>query len=230
MIEMQVPPMRQPSAPDASQQRAQEIHLMPESPPGSEPETFRHEPACPDDDAALALAAVQHRAAFGELYRRHVNGVYRYVLVHTRDELDAQDLTAQTFLTALERIRTYRGQGPFIAWLLTIARNKVLDHVRRARHAVARALPLDDVLEAVDPNPPPDTLAHRAVERDQLALAIRALNTERAEALVLRVVIGLSVEETSHVMNKSEAAVKMLVHRALADLRANLAGPGQALV
>jgi DNA-directed RNA polymerase specialized sigma24 family protein len=64
--------------------------------------------------------------AFTELYHRHLPGIYRYHLARTGHVQEAEDLTAQTFLTALESISSYRGQGRFASWLFGIARHRRL--------------------------------------------------------------------------------------------------------
>src|SRR5262245_29357607 len=76
------------------------------------------------DDARLAHQARTGPEAFAELYRRHVQSVYRYHLAHTGNVKDAEDLTSQTFMAALEGISTYRGAGPYITWLMGIASRK----------------------------------------------------------------------------------------------------------
>ncbi|HXQ32655.1 MAG TPA: sigma factor, partial [Anaerolineales bacterium] len=76
------------------------------------------------DDVRLAHQARADPEAFAELYRRHVQSVYRYYLAHTGNVKDAEDLTSQTFMAALEGIRSYRGTGPYITWLMGIASRK----------------------------------------------------------------------------------------------------------
>ncbi len=76
------------------------------------------------DDARLAEQARADPQAFAELYRRHVRSIYRYHLAHTGDIKDAEDLTSQTFMAALEGIRSFRGTGPYITWLIGIASRK----------------------------------------------------------------------------------------------------------
>jgi RNA polymerase sigma-70 factor (ECF subfamily) len=176
-------------------------------------------------DGALALAARQSPAAFAELYRRHLPRVYRYLLARTGDIHQAQDLAAQTFLAALEHIAAYRGQGEFAAWLLTIARNKAHDHFRRGRRPT---LPLDAAAEMAAPGPAPEQLVAGRLEVEQVAHALRTLAPDRSEALALRLFSGLSIAEVGRVMGKSEAAAKMLVHRAMRDLRERLAFEGEA--
>jgi RNA polymerase sigma-70 factor (ECF subfamily) len=170
-------------------------------------------------DDLLVRAAQDDPAVFAELYRRHVDRVYRSLVGRLGDADLAQDLTAQTFLAALEGLRDYRGEGAFAAWLLRIARNKAMDHFRRTR----RTVPLEAVVEMADPAPPPDDVAVRRLDLAQVAHAFHTLTVERAEAVGLRVFGGLSMAEVGRVMGKSEAAVKMLVQRGLRDLQAQLA-------
>ena len=67
------------------------------------------------DESGLARAALTDCEAFAELYRRHVEHVYRYHMAHTGNQKDAEDLTSQTFMAALEGIRSFRGDGSFAA-------------------------------------------------------------------------------------------------------------------
>ena len=171
------------------------------------------------DDEALAREARENPAAFAALYRRHLNRVYRYLLIRVGDVHDAQDLTAQTFLAALEGIAGYRGRGEFVAWLLGIARRKAADHFRQGR----TTLPLEAAAHVPDPNPLPDAVVEQRSRLERVTRALRSLSPDRAEALSLRVFGGLNAAEVGRAMGKSEAAVRMLVHRAMRDLRERLA-------
>lgn len=170
------------------------------------------------DDEVLAKAASSDHAAFDTLYRRYVNRVYRYCYTHTHNAADAEDLTAQTFLAALESIRRYRGRGPFAAWLFTIARHKCNDYHR------ARYKRRDEALEKAERLPDlaaPDLAAHAYRQRivDCVQRVLHVLSEDRQEAICLRFWGGLNTRETAKVMGRSRAAVKMLVSRAIADLR-----------
>ena len=178
------------------------------------------------DDGALAQAARTDRDAFDALYRRYVTRVYRYCCTHAGNRADAEDLTAQTFLAALEGLPRYRGRGPFAAWLFGIARRKCADH-HRSQYA-HRSEPLDAanplVLSAVeglpDPSVPnPERRAYRNGILDCVQRVLPHLSPDRREALTLRFWGGLKAREVAAVMRRSEGAVKMLVSRAVADLR-----------
>lgn len=169
-------------------------------------------------DEELAQEARYRSEVFAELYRRNLKAVYRYHLSRVGSVHDAQDLTAQTFLAAQEAIASFRGQGKFAAWLIGIASRKTVDYFRRQRST----LPLDAVAEIEDDSLTPEEFAAQQLSLDRVAQALSHLTVDRAEAIALQVFGGLSMTEVAQVMGKSEAAVKMLVCRALKDLRKHL--------
>jgi RNA polymerase sigma-70 factor (ECF subfamily) len=167
------------------------------------------------DDASLARLARSEPEAFAELYRRHVASVYRYHLAHTGDEKDAEDLTSQTFMAALEGIKSYRGTGPYITWIMGIAFRLRVRFFRGSRPEVE----LDAALHIPTSSLPTDKSAFQRLERIQIINALKQLSSDRAEALILCFFSGLNFAEAGHVLGKSEAAIKMLISRGLQDLR-----------
>ena len=170
-------------------------------------------------DEHLASLAQAEPAAFGELYQRHCERVYRYHLARTGDADDAQDLTTQTFMAALEGLPGYRGAGSFGAWLFGIARRKLAMHYRGRRSV----LPLEIMPDLADPAPSPEASTGKRLQLAQVTQALRRLAPDRAEALLLCLFADLTAREAGQVMGKSEAAVKMLVLRGLRDLRERFA-------
>jgi RNA polymerase sigma-70 factor, ECF subfamily len=170
------------------------------------------------DEVKLVQAAQKDLSAFSPLYQRYVQQVYRYLLVRVSNVHDAQDLTSQTFLAAMQGLKQYRGQQPFIAWLLGIARHKAVDQFRSRQPDVtldtAEILPddADDVDEQIS----------RQLDVEQVARKLQSIAPDRAEAISLRLFAGLEVPEIAQVMNKNEAAVRMLVFRGLRDLQGQL--------
>lgn len=169
----------------------------------------------PDDDAKLALQARTDVNAFAELYRRHVTRVYRYHMAHTGNLRDAEDLTSQTFMAALEGIRSYRGSGSFAAWIMGIAVRKQKMYYRGSRPESS----LEAALHIPNPGLPPDQEAARRLEVERVQRALKRINPERAEALILRYFGGLDIQEIARALGKSQGAVKMLITRGLKDLR-----------
>lgn len=167
------------------------------------------------DEPDLAHRATTDIDAFAELYRRHLDRVYRYHIVHTGKVKDAEDLTSQTFMAALEGIRTYRGAGSFAAWIMGIASKKRLMYFRSNRPEFS----LEDAVPYPSLDLPTDKAASQRLQLESLSRALRQISPDRAEALILTYFGGLSHAETGRVLHKSEAAVKMLVSRGLQDLR-----------
>jgi RNA polymerase sigma-70 factor, ECF subfamily len=176
------------------------------------------QPVTEVDETGLARAAVTEPQLFDLLYRRYVGDVYRYCFAHTGSHADSEDLTAQIFLAALESLAGYGGRGPFPAWLFAIARRKCADYHRR------RYARQDQDLESALPllrtrGGSIEEQSYLNSVRDCLRQAIEQLTPDRREALRLRFWAGLTVRETAAVMKRGESAVKMLVARAVAELR-----------
>lgn len=172
----------------------------------------------PANDQELARAAGENFAAFDILYRRYVNRVYRYCFSRTDNAADAEDLTAQTFLAALESIDRYRGRGSFAAWLFGIAWRKCKDYHRK------RYRDRDERLRAARSPAGEDgqRLESQAYEQEVLDCVQRhwrLLSADRREVVLLRFWAGLNTAETAEVMGRSRGAVKMLLSRAIADIR-----------
>lgn len=169
------------------------------------------------DDARLALEARADAEAFAELYRRHVLSVYRYHRAHMDNEKDAEDLTSQTFMAALEGIRSYRGTGPYIAWLMGIATRL---RARFFRRNLSRPeVPLEATLHIPASGLPTDKAAARRIQMEQVIAALRTISPDRAEALILCFISELNTAEAAVVLGKNEANIRMLISRGLQDLR-----------
>lgn len=175
--------------------------------------TRPHSP--PADEVDLAVEARTNAEAFGELYRRHVTRVYRYHMAHTGNVKDAEDLTSQTFMSALEGIRSFRGEGSFAAWILGIAARKKAMYFRGIKPEV----PIDTADQVPSPSLLTDQLADQRLRLDSITRALRQISPDRADAVALCFFSELTYAEVGHVLRKSEAAAKMLVTRGLQDLR-----------
>lgn len=167
------------------------------------------------DEDVLVQSAIHDPAAFAQLYRRYVDRVYRYLLIKVGNIDDAQDITAQTFLAAMENIRKFERQGTFGAWLIGIAQNKAHDHFRRLKEVVS----LDQIADMLPDAVSLDEVVDHRIQVTDIVAALRELSPDRAEALSLRIFSELSAAEIGRILGKSEAAAKMLVHRAMQDLR-----------
>ncbi|MFI7438463.1 sigma-70 family RNA polymerase sigma factor [Nonomuraea indica] len=173
----------------------------------------------PDELRTLVLHAKTGDAeAFGTLYDRYVDLVYRYIYYRVGSHPLAEDLTSETFLRALRRITDFTWQGrDFGAWLVTIARNLVTDHFKSGRYRleVTTGEVIDVPLEGAHI---PENAVVTAVINDRVLRAVRELNPEQQECVVLRFLHGLSLAETALVMGKKSGAVKALQFRAVRAL------------
>ncbi|MEX2106643.1 MAG: sigma-70 family RNA polymerase sigma factor [Solirubrobacterales bacterium] len=155
------------------------------------------------------------------LYVRYADDVLRYVASFVRDHHEAEDITQNVFAKLVTAIRKYeRREVPFDAWLLRVARNAALDHLR-----ARRAIPTGEVrLADADP-------AQTGVDRGRaLRQALEDLPKDQREVLVLRHIVGLSPVEIAGALDKTESSVHGLHHRGRRALRANLAAMGVAPV
>jgi RNA polymerase sigma-70 factor (ECF subfamily) len=169
-----------------------------------------------EDEAVLARAAAgRDTAAFGELYRRYVDRVYRYLCSRVGEAAEAEDLTALVFTTAWESIPRYREQGNFAAWLFRIARNKVNDYYRRRRPQLS----LDEINPELLVDWDPAVELERGDALRRLASLLSHLDPEQLELLRLRFAADLSFAEIASLLGRSEPAVKMALHRLLRRLQ-----------
>ena len=168
----------------------------------------------------VRLAQAGDGEAFGKLYDRYVDMVFRFIYFRVNDRALAEDFTSETFLRALRRISTISYQGRDIgAWFITIARNIVLDNLKSARHRLE--LTTADTLEGKEQVASTEEAVLDVLQSERLMQAVAQLGDEQRECVMLRFVHGLSVSETASVMGKNDGAIKALQHRAvrkLADL------------
>ncbi len=172
----------------------------------------------PATDAVLVAHAQHDPRAFGELYDRYFDPVYRYCLTRVGDRAEAEDLTSLVFAQALTALPRYRDRA-FRSWLFTIAHNAVANH-HRARRPVR---PLEDALEVADAaqGGSPESAAIAAEEHSNLTAALAQLTPDQRRAVELRLA-GLTGPEIAEVLGRSHAAVKMLQLRAVDRLREHM--------
>jgi RNA polymerase sigma-70 factor (ECF subfamily) len=184
--------------------------------PGEAPQDFERV------SALVELAQRGDAEAFGMLYERYVDVVYRYVYVRVGGKQLAEDITSETFLRALRRMDSFSWQGRDIAaWFITIARNLITDNAKSARFRME--VTTADMLDADRRVDPVDQEVLDKVRDERLLEAVKKLKPEQAECVVLRFLQGLTLAETAKVLGKSEGAVKQLQLRAVRALHRELA-------
>lgn len=158
-------------------------------------------------------------AAFGQLYDRYAGQIYRFVRARVHDDCEAEDITEEVFLSALRHIKGYRDQGrPFSCWLYRIAVNAVASHYRGRRSQLS----LDEELELAAPTGDP---IDDVVQRDRLRAvwqAVDRLPRQQRAAMILKFSMDMTMEDVGTVLDKSPAAAKLLIYRAVQRLRQEL--------
>ncbi len=159
--------------------------------------------------------------AFGQIYDRYIDTVFRYIYFRVGNRPLAEDLCSDTFLRALKRISSFTWQGRDLgAWLVTIARNLVADHFKSGKYRLE--VTTGDVLDADredrEPEGSPETAVIDHITNVALLTAVKQLNPEQQECIVLRFLQGFSVAETAQAMGKNDGAIKALQYRAVRAL------------
>ncbi len=169
----------------------------------------------PTEEAALIEDASTNPAAFNRLYLSYIHPIYRYIFSKVTDKKDAEDLTAQVFLDALEGLPRYRHDGHFAAWLFGIARHKIADHYRSSRSEVPLNISVPDAGSMNNP------LSHviRTEDSQRMARLIGKLSEHEQELLRLRFMAELDFGEIAYLIHKNVDTTKKRVYRLLARLR-----------
>ena len=168
-----------------------------------------------NEENLLRSAQQGDAQAFSTLYELYADRVHRYFAARVTAQ-EAEDLTADTFLKALEGLGRFRWQGaPFGAWLFRIAHNALIDHWRGAKRRTVEWL--DDIGEEAHPTQADHAL--RAVTADELRRCLDQLTDLQQEAVSLRFIADLPIHEVASVMQRKAGAIKDLQHKALVALR-----------
>jgi RNA polymerase sigma-70 factor (ECF subfamily) len=176
-------------------------------------------------DAEALVAAATARARDGDedalrlLYLLYADNVFGFVLAIVHDEHDAEDLTSEVFARLPRALSHYKASAtPFVGWLLRVARNAALDHLR-----AQRSVPLAEV-----PATAGETEWHAHERLDDLRAALEALPADQRQVMVLRLIAGLTPAEVAERIGRSVDAVHALQHRARRKLREELTRAGWA--
>lgn len=171
-------------------------------------------PVCDDEPTVSdARTADEPGAALLALYDRALPQVYGYLVVRVGNRAVAEDLTADTFLAAAEAIERGTLRDISIGWLITVARNKMVDHWRR-RAREDRKLALVETDDVVDD----DVDLH--IERARAKAVLAELGPHHQAALTLRYLDGLSVPEVADCLGRTVHATEALLVRARNAFRA----------
>lgn len=154
--------------------------------------------------------------SFGQLYDKYIDKVYRHLYYRIGNAAEAEDLAAQVFLKAWNAMGRYRQMGrPFGGWLLSIGHNLLIDYYRSRKENAA----LDDVIIPAGDSADPVLLAEKSFATASLRQAITKLKKDQQAVVVMRYIDGLEYGEIAQALDKSEGAVRVILHRSLLALR-----------
>jgi len=169
------------------------------------------------DDRVLVEAAQRDPSRFADLYERHFERVYAFVVRRVRDRDVAEDVTAEVFHRALASLPKYEWRGaPFGAWLFRIASNAIADRFKRSAREAAALVDAPDASVFLDVD-----------HIDQVARLFRLVDmlpADQRSVIIHRFVDERSIRDVAQRMNRTEGAIKQLQLRALETLRARMGG------
>ena len=172
-----------------------------------------------DDTSTIELidkAIAGDGNAFGRLYDMHVDRVYRHIYYRVGNTEDTEDLTHQVFLKAWQAIDKYRKTAsPFIAWLIRISHNLVIDFYRsRKSEAYIDFEIVDD-----KPDTDPQQIVETQFNQQEMRKAILKLKGDQQQVILMRFIEDFSYGEIAAALGKSEGAIRVILHRGLAKLK-----------
>ena len=168
-----------------------------------------------NEESLVRRAQKRDQEAFAQLYEEHFDKIYRYIRLRIGNETEAEDMTQQVFLNALQSISSFKWKGiPFSAWLYRIAHNQVVDYLRKKKRTPVL---LDESLASGDDAP--QQITERKLDIERLLKATKQLTEAQREVISLRFTSELPIAQVAKIMGKSQGAVKALQHSGIVALR-----------
>ena len=146
----------------------------------------------------------------------HVDRVYRHIYYRVSNTADAEDLTQQVFIKAWQAIGRYKKTAsPFLAWLIKISHNLVIDFYRSRKSEAY----IDFDIVANKSETDPAHLAEAQFNQQEIRQAIHKLHGDQQQVILMRFIEDFSYTEIAAALGKSEGAIRVILHRGLAKLR-----------
>jgi len=172
--------------------------------------------AATDIDLLINGAVSGNADNFGRLYDLYVDRVYRHIYYRVGNIKDAEDLTQQVFLKAWNAIGRYRKTAsPFVAWLMRISHNLVIDFYRSKKDKTY----LDFEVASSDSNANPERAVEIEFDQQQLRKAILRLPSDQQQVILMSFIEGFSYSEIAATLGKSEGSIRVIQYRALKKIR-----------
>lgn len=154
---------------------------------------------------------------FSKIYDQYIDQIYRFVFIKVNSQEIAEDLASETFLRGWESFKkNHNGIDNPRAFLYQIARNLIIDHYREKGRAQLISV---DTVPIVDPCPNLEEVTQIKSDFDLIKSALVNLNEDYQECIIWHYIDDLSIPEIARITNKSEGAVRVMLHRALKALK-----------
>jgi RNA polymerase sigma-70 factor (ECF subfamily) len=169
------------------------------------------------EDYLVQQAIKRDKIAFGVLYDRCIERLYRHVYYRVSNQSDAEDITQETFTRAWQVIDKYKNTGAsFASWLIAIANNLIADHYRKRQ----KNIKIDEELvnnseQVVNPEKQVETYFNNALVKE----AVGKLQGDKQKVVLMHFIDGFSYEEIARALHKSEGAIRVIQYRALIELK-----------
>ena len=157
--------------------------------------------------------------AFGLLYQAYFSPIYRYIYFRVQNKAVAEDITQAVFLKVFEKLPQYRDrQRPPLAYLFTVARNKVIDHWRKNKFVEPLA-DRDNLNQLPDYSDGPEGLVSRTLAVSEISRGLENISQEQREVIIAKYINEKTYAEIAQATGKNEAAVRKIASRGLNQLR-----------
>ena len=170
------------------------------------------------EEQIVAQVLAGTTSEFRKLVEQYHQPVFRFARNLIGDEHDAEDISQEVFLAAFDHLASYNARrDSLLTWLFTIARNRCVNHLKRARPVID-----GDAIANIQPATSSDDSARNEFW-SRLDEALDALPIEQKTAFVLAEIEGLPYSDIVHIEQTTLGTVKSRIHRAKKRLRAVMA-------
>jgi RNA polymerase sigma-70 factor (ECF subfamily) len=170
----------------------------------------------PEAESLVARAAAGDTGAFGRLYDIYADRIYRHIYYRTGNIEDARDMTQEVFVKAWKALpRFKKTRTPFLGWLYTISHNRVIDYYRTKKDYAY----LNDEITIADPGVSPENLVEAQFTQQEVRKAILRLPEDQQQVIIMSFIDGIEYKQIAETLHKSEGNIRVIVHRALKNMR-----------
>lgn len=174
-----------------------------------------------NNDVSLAKRVARGDSqAFGELYERYLDQIYRYVFYQVKDKMAAEDLTEEIFLKVWRSIGTFSGNGHSLStWLYRIAHNHTMDYFRAKHNWLVSTEQLATGSETLGATEDPEQIVQNKLMQEEIMALVSTLPEQQKEIIILKFIEGLNNCEIEQITGRSQGAIRITQMRALSALQ-----------